>query len=178
MLPVVLLQVLANDPPMLPYQLFRLLAQQAYVTNASAIAAQASGAASAGSAYYAPAGADGGSGFGAEDFDLGTPADQGLGPDLFGGAQDDDEGGVVEDADISAWRQDGRDNDSNTDLGGQESPLYIHAYMLTISHHRLIAVLSLLLRRRVHCHVQQQELCQINRGSPHYFWAERQQCRV
>jgi hypothetical protein len=79
-------QVLANNPPMLPYQLFRHLAQQAYITQQLAQEAAAAGGGIGSSAYYAAPDAEGGSGFAAEDFDLG---DQGMAADLFGGVEGD-----------------------------------------------------------------------------------------
>jgi hypothetical protein len=85
-------QVLANDPPMLPYQLFRHLAQQAYISQQLAQEAAAAGGSIGSSAYYAAPDEEGG--FGAEDFDLGQPAEQGLAGDLFEGV----EGDVVDDA--------------------------------------------------------------------------------
>jgi hypothetical protein len=79
---------------MLPYQLFRHLAQQAYISQRLALEAAAAGSGSiGGSAYYTAPEEEGGSGFGAEDFDLEQPVDQGLGGDLFGGV----EGDVVDD---------------------------------------------------------------------------------
>jgi hypothetical protein len=95
-------QVLANDPPMLPYQLFRHLAQQAYTSQQLALEAAAAGGGSIGSsAYYAAPDEEGGSGFGAEDFDLGTPAEEGLGGDLFGGIEGDVvDDGVVDDEEM------------------------------------------------------------------------------
>lgn len=85
----VYLQVLANDPPMLPYQLFRHLAQQAYISQQAAQEAAAAGGSIGGSAYYSAPDDEGGSGFGAEDFDLGEAGVQGLAGDLFaGGAAD------------------------------------------------------------------------------------------
>ncbi|WIA08499.1 hypothetical protein OEZ85_007934 [Tetradesmus obliquus] len=93
----ILQQVLANDPPMLPYQLFRHLAQQAYISQQAAQEAAAAGGSIGGSAYYSAPDDEGGSGFGAEDFDLGQAGVQGLAGDLFAGGADDaviDDGAV------------------------------------------------------------------------------------
>jgi hypothetical protein len=86
------MQALAHDPPMLPYQLFRHLAQQAYISMQLAQEAAAAGGSIGSSAYYSAPDDEGGAGFGAEDFDLGEAGVQGLTGDIFAGAED--EGGV------------------------------------------------------------------------------------
>lgn len=101
-----LLQVMQLDPPLLPHQLFRQLARDAWLTNKAAQAAAAAGSSSISSAYYSQP-ADG-AGLGAADFEL-----TGVGGDIFAGSGDGegfdaaaaaDEGGGagVEDEDMQA----------------------------------------------------------------------------
>lgn len=83
-----------NEPPMLPYQLFRYLASQAFVTSlAAAEAAADTDLTSSSSQYYAP-GEAGTAGFTTEDFDLaGDPG----GDDVFTGAGSTGGSGFVDD---------------------------------------------------------------------------------
>eukprot|EP00879_Flechtneria_rotunda_P026751 GHRR01028574.1.p1 GENE.GHRR01028574.1~~GHRR01028574.1.p1 ORF type:complete len:328 (+),score=111.73 GHRR01028574.1:208-1191(+) len=96
----ILQQALLLDPPLLPYQLFRGLAQTAFIANVEAQESDAAGATSISSAYYSAPGE--GSGLSAEDFDLGRGAGEevfgGSGLGLSGSAAGDDDG--VEDADM------------------------------------------------------------------------------
>jgi hypothetical protein len=99
-----LLQAMQLDPPLLPHQLFRQLARDAWLTNKAAQAAAAAGSSSISSAYYSTP-ADG-AGLGAADFEL-----TGVGGDIFAGPGAGEgsyaaaeEGGVggVEDEDMQA----------------------------------------------------------------------------
>lgn len=108
---VVLLQAMRLDPPLLPHQLFRRLAREAWVTNQAAKEAAAASSSNISSAYYSAPSGEGVGGLGAADFDLG-----GVGGDIFagsgvegfaggaGGGGDDDAGGDagVEDEDMQA----------------------------------------------------------------------------
>lgn len=90
-----------HDPPLLPYQLFRYLAQQALISAEALAEAEAAAAdlTSSSSSLYAPAEA-GSAGFDAEDFDFGdASADEMFGgPGGYGGDEGAD--GGVEDEDM------------------------------------------------------------------------------
>jgi hypothetical protein len=90
------------DPPLLPHQLFRQLARDAWLTNVAAQEAAAAGMSSISSAYYS-APAEGAGALGADAFNL-----DGLGGDMFAGSSDqgfagqDDGAAGVEDEDMAA----------------------------------------------------------------------------
>lgn len=82
------------DPPLLPHQLFRQLARNAWLHNLAGLEAAAAGASSnaASNALYS---AEGG-GLGSEDFDFG-----GVAGDIFAGASTEADAGL-EDEDMQA----------------------------------------------------------------------------
>lgn len=93
------------DPPLLPHQLFRQLARDAWLTNKAAQAAAAAGSSSISSAFYSTP--TDGAGLGAADFEL-----AGVGGDIFAGSgggegfdapeEEGDAAGGVEDGDMQA----------------------------------------------------------------------------
>lgn len=90
-------QVQHLDPPLLPHQLFRQLARDAWATNQAARAAAAAGlggGSSLSSALYSSTSGDAAGGLSAADFDLGA-----VGGDIFdqaAGGVGGDEGGDEE----------------------------------------------------------------------------------
>lgn len=95
-------QVMQLDPPLLPHQLFRQLARDAWLTNKAAQAAAAAGSSSISSAFYSTPAE-----LGAADFEL-----AGVGGDIFAGSgggegfdaaeEEGDAAGGVEDGDMQA----------------------------------------------------------------------------
>lgn len=80
--------------PLLPYQLYRGLAKQAYITTWQAQAAAAAAVTDVSSAYYSPPSEHGSAGFTGQDFDLGDAA-AASGLDVFGGGADVGGGGTA-----------------------------------------------------------------------------------
>lgn len=94
-----LLQVMHLDPPMLPHQLFRQLARDAWVLNRDQQAAAAAAGSSISSAYYS---SPEGGGLGAADFELAGVGGDIFAGDGFGAAGGEEGAGGVEDEDMQA----------------------------------------------------------------------------
>eukprot|EP00775_Hariotina_reticulata_P002565 gene2565-2867_t len=87
-------QVQHLEWPLLPYQLYRGLAKQAFITAWQAQEKAAAAVSDVSSAYYSPPSEPGSAGFTSQDFDLGG-VDGGAGLDIFGGAADPAGGGTA-----------------------------------------------------------------------------------